>query len=128
MAINRRPNTPYDPEYLHNPPPQDLAASETPHAPVDLSDGVQGDPPLIEEPVNNTRIALITVAIAIVLGIVFYALNNSTLHQQASLPAPATGQNSASTSPPTAPSGMRTVLPRANDAPGTTTGSAPASK
>jgi hypothetical protein len=126
MAIERKPNTPYDPEHLHDPIGTDMAANEM-RSPADLDSGVQANPQLAEGPASNTRIALFAVGIAIVLGIVFYGLNNSNLHQQAStVPTPANSQNSASSSPPAAPAGMRDVTPRANNAPGTTTGNASA--
>jgi hypothetical protein len=81
-----------------------------------------------EGPGGGGRIALFAVAIALVLGAVFYGLNNSSMHQAgtsstAQNAPPATVPN---TSPPAAPPGMRDVTPRANTGPGTTTGAAPA--
>ncbi len=63
------------------------------------------------------------VAIAVILGAVFYGLNNSSVHQAGTSP---TAQNTAQDAPPTAPPGMRDVTPRSNTQPGTTTGAAPA--
>lgn len=129
MASEQRPNAPYDPRHLHDPIPGDLAANEM-GSPTDvgLDRELQPDPQLAEGPASNTRIALITVGIAVVLGIVFYALNNSTMSQQASTvpPPPPNNQSTASTSPPAPPPGVRDVTPRTNGGSGTTTGNAPA--
>jgi hypothetical protein len=67
--------------------------------------------------------ALFAIAIALVLGAVFYGLNNTTIHQAGTS---STAQNTAQPSPPPAPRGMRDVTPRVNTEPGTTTGAAPA--
>ena len=129
MASERKPNAPFDPDHRDNPAQNYIAES-----PAQLDQDLQIDPELGEGPASSTRIALLTIGIAIVLGAVFYGLNNSSLHQQnaATAPPPATAQNSASTSLPTPPPGMHDLTPRgnnaANNAPGTTTGSAPASK
>ena len=73
---------------------------------------------------------MFAVAIAVVLGVVFYGLNNSSINQAgtsstAQKAAPtSTAQNN--TQPPAAPPGMRDVTPRANSQQGVTTGAAPA--
>jgi hypothetical protein len=124
MAIERSPNDPFDPNRLNSPiPPDPYTMRSQPPFYEDL----RADPELAEGPASNTRIALFAVGIAIVLGAVFYGLNNSSMHQQdtATTPSPATAQNSVSTSP-AAPPGMRDVTPRGNSNPGVTTGAAPA--
>ena len=68
--------------------------------------------------------------IAVLLGAVFYGLNNSSMHQtgnssMAQKTAPPTAQNTAPTSPPAAPPGVRNVIPPANTSQGVTTGAAP---
>jgi hypothetical protein len=122
MAIERNPNTPHDPDRLDGPT---RTAIDDRRSPADLDSDLQADPELAEGPAGNTRIALFAIGIAIVLGAVFYGLNNSPVNQQntATTPAPATAQNS---SPPAAPPGMRDVTPHSNSQPGTTTGAAPA--
>lgn len=92
-----------------------------------LDNELQPDPELAEGPASGTRIAMFAVAIAVVLGAVFYGLNNSTVNQAGTTPPASTAQNTDRTSPPTAPTGMRDVTPRPNSEPGTTTGAAPAS-
>jgi hypothetical protein len=65
---------------------------------------------------------MFAIAIAVVLGAVFYGLNNSTINQAGTS---STAQNTSQTSPPAAPPGMRDVAPRANTDQGMTTGAAP---
>ena len=75
-------------------------------------------------PASGGRIAHARVAIAVMLGAVFYGLNNSTVHQAGTSPTAQTAQTAAG-NPPAAPPGMRDVTPRANSSPGMTTGAAP---
>jgi hypothetical protein len=125
MAIERNPNTPYEPDRLNNPVSPDPYTAEIRSRPPFEQD-LQVDPEPAEGPASNAKIGLFALGIAIVLGAVFYGLNNSSVHQQnAATPASSTAQNS--TSPPAAPPGMRDVTPRApNSEPGKTTGAAPA--
>lgn len=123
MASEFNPNGPYDRDHLKDPIRTNIGERRSP---VDLDDDLQADPELAEGPAGNGRIAVFAVAIAIVLGLVFYGLNSTSMKQQnaATMPMPSNTQKSASTSPPTAPPGMRDVTPRANNQPGTTTGTA----
>jgi hypothetical protein len=120
MAIQNNPNDPYDRDRLRDPIRSDIDG----RSPAQLDADLQADPELAEGPASSAKIAMFALGIALVLGIVFYGLNSSSVTQQnaATTPAPATAQNS---SPPTAPAGMRDVTPRANTQPGVTTGSAP---
>ncbi len=113
MADDRFPNDPYRPglsddEYLR-------AARR--------DSELQADPELGESPASSGKIALFAVAIALVLGAVFYGLNNTSTNQ-ASTDTPS---QTAQTRPanPAAPPGMRDVTPRNNTQPGVTTGAAP---
>ena len=90
-----------------------------------LDNELQIDPELAEGPASSGKIAMFAVAIALVLGAVFYGLNNSTINQAGTSPPSSTAQNTPS-SPPAAPPGMRDVTPRANTDQGVTTGAAPA--
>ena len=83
---------------------------------------LQPDPELAEGPASGGKIAMFAVAIALVLGAVFYGLNNSSVQQAGTS---STAQTAQQASPPAAPSGMRDVTPRANTEPGMTTGAAP---
>ena len=126
MPTELNPNDPYDRDHLRNPIRSNI---DDTRSPAQIDDDLQVDPELAEGPASSARIALFAVGIAVVLGLVFYGLNNTSTNQQnaAAPPAPATAQNSASTSPPAAPPGMRDVSPRSpNTGPGTTTGLAPA--
>ena len=114
MADDRFPNDPYRPN---------LADDEYLRTARRDSD-LQPDPELGEGPASSGKVALFAVAIALVLGAVFYGLNNSTTGNQASnTPATQTAQQAPAN--PVAPPGMRDVTPRANTAPGVTTGAAP---
>jgi len=91
---------------------------------------LQADPELAEGPASAGKIALFALGIAVLLGAVFYGLNNSSMHPSGTASttqttAPATAQNSAAPTSPAAPPGMRDVTPRANAGAGVTTGAAP---
>jgi len=114
MANERNPNDPYRND-LSNFADRDI------DRPTRVDNQMQADPELAEGPASGGRIAMFAVAIALVLGAVFYGLNNSSINQAGTSPA----QNTAQTSPPAAPPGMRDVTPRTNTEPGMTTGAAP---
>jgi len=90
-----------------------------------LNNEIQPDPELTEGPASNAKVALFALAIAVVLGAVFYGLNNSSINQAGTTPATQTAQTQPA-NPPAAPPGMRDVTPRANNQSGMTTGAAPA--
>jgi hypothetical protein len=128
MANPRNPNDPYrspddsyrsaDDPYRSNLTDNDIRRQSS------LDSELQAEPELAEGRANGGRIAMFAVAIALVLGAVFYGLNNSSINQAGTS---STAQNTPQTSPPAVPPGMRDVTPRANNAePGTTTGAAPA--
>jgi hypothetical protein len=96
----RSPNDPRDPS---RPAVGDYASDRE----ARLEREAQFDPELAEGPASTGKIALFAVAIALVLGAVFYGLNNSSLDH-------------ASTSPPAQTAQTRP----ANSRPGLTTGSA----
>jgi len=112
MADDRFPNDPYRPigddDYLR-------AARR--------DNDLQVDPELVEGPASSGKIALFAVAIAVVLGAVFYGLNNTSVNQATTEPTAKTAQTQPAN--PAAPPGMRDVTPRNNTAPGVTTGAAP---
>jgi hypothetical protein len=87
-----------------------------------LDNDLQPGPELGEGPASSSKIAMFAIAVAVVLGVVFYGLNNTSINQAGTS---STAQNTQS-SPPAAPPGMRDVTPRANTDQGTTTGAAPA--
>ena len=120
MAYERNPNDPYRP----NDPYGSNSADEEIRRQARLDNELQPDPELAEGPAGGAKIAMFALAIAVVLGAVFYGLNNSSINKAGT--SSSTAQNSSQTSPPAAPSGMRDVTPRANTDQGTTTGAAPA--
>jgi hypothetical protein len=119
MAIERNPNDPYrsaDDPYRSNLTDDDIRRQAR------LDSELQPDPDL-GDPTSGGKVAMYAVAIAVVLGAIFYGLNNSTINQAGTS---STAQNTSQSSPPTAPPGMRDVTPRGNTDSGMTTGAAPA--
>ena len=84
-------------------------------------------PPLDREfddsPPSSGKVALFAVGIALVLGAIFYGLNNTSTHQATNPPPSRSAQSQQSS--PQAPPGMRDAKPHANTQPGMTTGAAP---
>jgi hypothetical protein len=115
MADDRFPNDPYRPN---------LADDEYVRAARRDAD-LQVDPELGEGPASSGKVAMFAVAIALVLGAVFYGLNNTTNGNQASTTPPTQTAQQAPATNPAAPPGMRDVTPRNNTEPGVTTGAAP---
>jgi hypothetical protein len=126
MANERIPEDPYRSTFardeLRNPTARDSQL---------LDNELQPDPELAEGPASGSRVAMFAVGVAVVLGAVFYGLNNSSVEKAGTSPtaqnaSPATPapppQNTAQTAPPP---GMRDVTPRANTDAGVTTGAAP---
>ncbi len=113
MAYERNPNDPYRP----NPADDEYRRAAR------LDNELQPDPELAESPASNGKVAMFAIAVAVVLGAVFYGLNNSSIKQAGTT---STAQNTTPSSPPAAPPGMRDVTPRANTDKGMTTGSATA--
>ena len=90
-----------------------------------LDNELQADPELAEGPASGAKIAMFAIAIAVVLGAVFYGLNNTTINQAGTTPPSQTAQTQPAN--PASPPGMRDVTPKSNTQPGMTTGAAPAS-
>ena len=88
-----------------------------------IDNELQADPELAEGPASGAKIAMFAIAIAAVLGAVFYGLNNTTVNQAGTTPPSQTAQQTQPANP-AAPPGMRDVTPRTNTEPGTTTGAA----
>ena len=87
-----------------------------------LDNEIQPDPELGEGPASGAKIAMFAVAIALVMGALFYGLNNSSVKEAGTTPSSQTAQTQPAN--PAAPPGMRDVTPRNNAQPGTTTGAA----
>ena len=111
MANERNPDDLYRSDLADR---SNLADDEYRRAPR-LDNELQPDPDLAEGPASGGKIAMFAIAIALVLGAVFYGLNNSTINQAGTS---STAQSTSQTSPP--------ATPRANTDPGMTTGAAPA--
>ena len=93
-----------------------------PHRAGRIDNELQADPELAEGPASGAKIAMFAVAIAVVMGALFYGLNNTTVNQAGTTPPNQTAQTTPAN--PAAPPGMRDVTPRSNSQPGTTTGAA----
>jgi len=91
--------------------------------PQRFDDDLQVDPELGEGRAGGGKIALFAICIALVLGAVFYGLNNSSINQASTSPPAQTAQTQPAT--PQAPPGMRDVTPKTNSEPGVTTGASP---
>jgi hypothetical protein len=116
------PSHPDDPYRVPNDPYRSPLAGDDVRRQARLDNELQPDPELAEGPASGGRIAVFAVAIAVIVGVVFYGLNNSPIHQAGTS---STAQNTAPASSPAAPAGMRDVTPHSNTQPGTTTGAAP---
>jgi hypothetical protein len=88
-----------------------------------LDNEIQPDPELSEGPASGAKIAMFAIAIAVVMGALFYGLNNTTVNQAGTEPSSKTAQQTQPANP-AAPPGMRDVTPKSNGQPGTTTGAA----
>lgn len=128
---------------LHDPtdPRHTGQIHEDPHDNARLDSELQADPELQEGRASGGRVLAYGAAVLVLLGIVFYGLNNSSMNpneaaKTASQSTPATQDNAAkapaptnniadsNTRPPVAP-GVRDVTPTKENQ-GVTTGSAPA--
>lgn len=99
---DRYPNDPYTADMSGMPP----------RTPQQLDADLQPDPEMMEGPTSTGKVAAFALGIAILLGAVFYGLNNSS-----------TGNNQASNPPPTKSAQTQPANP-GNNSPGVTTGSA----
>lgn len=115
MANQNIPNDPYDPR-------RSGLSDNSFGARSRFDTELQSDPSLEEGPASSGKIALFALGIALVLGAVFYGLNNTSVHEAQTTPS-SVAQSQPAT--PQTPPGMRDVTPRPNTAPGTTTGAAP---
>jgi len=87
-----------------------------------LDNELQPDPELAEGPASGAKVAMFAIAIAVVLGAVFYGLNNTTVNQAGTTPPSQTAQTQPAN--PAAAPGMRDVTPKPNSEPGMTSGAA----
>jgi hypothetical protein len=122
MADIRNPDDPYRSTRSPNDPIRTDPADDDFRRSARLDNELQVDPELAEGRAGGGRIAMFAVAVALILGAVFYGLNNTSINGAGT--SSSTAQNTAQPSPPPAPPGMRDVTPHANTDPGVTTGAA----
>lgn len=109
MANERIPTDPYQPGM--NPEYRDR--------PQRLEEDLQIDPELAEGRASGGKVALFALCVALVLGAVFYGLNNTSVKEAQTSPPAQTAQTQ-----PAPPPVARDVTPKPNNEPGMTTGSA----
>ena len=95
MANERIPNDPYR---ANDPYRSNLSDDDSGRA-ARLDDELQVDPELEEGPASSSKVALFAVAIALILGAVFYGLNNSTVNRADTTPPAQTAQQTAPATP-----------------------------
>ena len=117
MTNERIPTDPYRPE-LDRPLDRPGLSDEYRNRPQRFDDELQVDPELSEGRARGGKITLFAICIALVLGAVFYGLNNSSINQASTAPPAQTAQTQPAT--PQTPPGMRDVTPKANSGPGVT--------
>ncbi len=78
MANQNIPNDPYD--------PYRSGLSDEVGRPSRFDTELQADPELDEGPASSGKIALFALGIALVLGAVFYGLNNTSVHEAQTAP------------------------------------------
>ena len=117
MAYQFNPNDPYRTNLTDD----EIARRERLNS---LDNEIQPDPELGEGPASGAKIAMFAVAIALVMGALFYGLNNTSVKEAGTTPSSQTAQTQPAN--PAAPPGMRDVTPKSNNQPGMTTGAAPA--
>jgi hypothetical protein len=117
MANEHIPNDPYqDPK---RDPIRDPMPGDDMRSPAQMDNDLQVDPELAEGRAGSGRIALFAIGIAVILGAVFYGLNNSNVEQARTVAPSQTAQTQ--TAPPPTPQTNNNQL---NTQPGVTTGSA----
>src|SRR6185437_16243523 len=104
-------------EHIPNDPYRTGLSDDNFGRPQRFESDMQVDPELQEGPASSSKIALFAVGIAIVLGAVFYGLNNSSVKEAQTNPPAQTAQQTSPQTPP----GMRNVTPGPNSQPGMTT-------
>jgi hypothetical protein len=122
MTNERIPNDPYRPGLGLEGVERPIAGEEYRERPQRFDEDLQIDPELSEGRASAGKIALFAICIALVLGAVFYGLNNSSVNQASTSPPAQTAQTEPAAPP--SPPGMRDVTPKPNTQPGTTTGAA----
>jgi hypothetical protein len=70
-----------------------------PHRAGRIDNELQADPELAEGPASGAKIAVYAIAIAVVLGVVFYGLNNNTVNQAGTTPPSETAQQAQPANP-----------------------------
>ncbi len=114
-------------EHIPNDPYRDPAQGDDMRSAAQMDNDLQPDPELAEGRASGGRIALFAIGIALILGAVFYGLNNSNVEQARTAPPSQTAQTQPA--PPAAPqANTATNNNQPNSQPGVTTGAAPTNR
>jgi len=89
-----------------------------------LDDPLRFDPEVAGGSSDGAKIGLVAIALALLMGAVFYGVSHTPVNEAGNTPPTQTAQSQSGLPP--APPGMRDVTPRkSNTEPGMTTGAAP---
>ena len=112
-------------DYIPNDPTRPALSDDDLDRQSHFNDPLRFDPETAGTSGDGAKIGLVAIALALLMGAVFYGVSHSNVNEAANTPASQTAQNQPGALPP-APPGMRDVTPRRpNTEPGTTTGAAP---
>ena len=117
MVNEHIPNDPYRDPIRDSMPGDDM------RSPAQMDNDLQPDPELAEGRASSGRIALYAIGIAVILGAVFYGLNNSNV-EQARTVAPSQTAQTQTAPPPTPQANNNQPNAQPNTQPGVTTGAA----
>jgi hypothetical protein len=114
MAKEHIPNDPYRSDFSDD----DIGRRSN------LDDPLRFDPDVAGGPSDGAKIGLVAIALALLMGAVFYGVSHTPVNEAGTTPSTETARNQSGLPP--APPGMRDVTPRrSNTEPGMTTGAAP---
>src|SRR6478735_3083760 len=99
-------------ERIPNDPARSGLSDDNFGRPQRFDNELQVDPELQEGPASSSKITLFAVGLALILGAVFYGLNNTSVKEVETTPPAQTAQTQ-NANPPAAPPGMRDVTPKA---------------
>jgi hypothetical protein len=111
-------------DYIPNDPYRPGLSDDDINRGPNFNDPLRFDPETAGTPGNGAKIGLVAIALALLMGAIFYGVSRTNVNEAGNTPTERTAQTQPAS--PTAPPGMRDVTPRRpNTDPGTTTGAAP---
>ena len=111
-------------DYIPNDPSRPPFSDDDASRGTGFNDPLRFDPETAESRGNGAKIGLVAIALALLMGAVFYGISRPSVNEAGNTPPEQTAQTQPTA--PAAPPGMRDVTPRRpNTDPGMTTGAAP---